>query len=140
MMREGQKKSGIPVWIYGLAGVLLMVIGYRLMNPARAAAAHPDPRAGVTSAKVLAAGQFVQQPDIARVYAMARDVPEVLDGIYCHCDCHKHSQHRSLLTCFETDHGSMCDICMGEAALAHKLAKAGKSLQEIRAAIDAQFG
>lgn len=139
-MRAQPKNSGVPIWIYGLAGILLMVIGYRLMSPSTAEAAHPDPRAGITSAKVLPASQFVERPDVAQVYAHAKEIPEVLDGIYCYCQCHKHHGHRSLLTCFESDHGSMCDICMGEAALAYKLAKEGKTLEQIRIAIDAQFG
>src|SRR4051812_8841606 len=97
-MNAKPTKSGIPVWIYGLVGILLLVIGYRLMAPSTAEGAHPDPRAGITSAKVLPASQFVEQPDVARVYAEAKEIPEVLDGIYCHCQCHKFHGHRSLLT------------------------------------------
>ncbi|MGH7699505.1 MAG: PCYCGC motif-containing (lipo)protein, partial [Gemmatimonadales bacterium] len=59
---------------------------------------------------------------------------------YCHCDCSKHSGHRSLLTCFESDHGAYCDICMGEAILAARLAAEGRTLDAIRSAIDRQFG
>jgi len=140
MAKPKKKNSGIPVWIYGLAGVLLMVIGYRLMNPVRSRTEHPDPRPGITAAKVLPAADFVEHPDVARVYALAKEVPEILDGIYCHCDCSKHSHHRSLLTCFESDHGSMCDICMGEVMLAYKMAKEGKTLEQIRVAVDAQYG
>jgi len=63
----------------------------------------------------------------------------VLDGLYCHCECSKHSDHRSLLSCFESDHGAMCDICLGEAAMAFKMTQEGKNLSEIRSAIDARF-
>ena len=44
------------------------------------------------------------------------------------------------LTCFESDHGARCDICMGEATLAAQLAARGSSLAEIRHAIDQRFG
>jgi len=64
----------------------------------------------------------------------------VLDGIYCHCNCSRTVGHRSLLTCFESEHGASCDICMGEAQLAARLAAQGKTLQLIRQAIDARFG
>ncbi|HEX6558842.1 MAG TPA: CYCXC family (seleno)protein [Longimicrobiales bacterium] len=133
------KKLRVPVWIYGLVGVLLMVIGYRLMGASRTGE-HPQPRAGVSAAKVMPASEWAAQPDVARIYAMAREIPEVLDGIYCYCNCSKHSHHYSLLTCYESDHAAMCDICLGEAALAYKLARQGKTLQEIRLAIDAQYG
>jgi len=48
--------------------------------------------------------------------------------------------HRSLLTCFETEHAGQCDICMGEAMMAGQMAAAGSSLESIRKAIDVQFG
>ena len=133
-------KSGVPIWIYGLVGVLLIAAGYRLMAERGVKSEHPQPRAGVTAAKVVPASAFAQQPDVARVYAMAKQIPEILDGIYCYCDCAKHSGHYSLLTCWESEHGALCDICLGEAELAYKMAKEGKSLEEIRAAVDAEFG
>jgi hypothetical protein len=34
----------------------------------------------------------------------------------------------------------VCRICQGQARLTHRLHKAGKSLAEIRAAIDDEFG
>ena len=139
--KNTSKKSGVPVWIYGLLGLLLMVAGYRLMAARSGAPAeHPEPRAGVTSDKVLPASTLSEHPDVVSVYAMAKEIPEVLDGLYCHCECSKHSGHYSLLECFESDHGSHCDICLGEAELAYRMTKEGKTLAEIRAAIDARFG
>lgn len=141
-MLEKKKKAGGPLpWIYGLLGVLLLVAGYRLMAGRDSApATHPAPRAGVTAEKVLPASAFTAQPDVARVYGMAEEIPEILDGIYCHCECRQHSDHYSLLTCYESEHGSQCEICLEEAELAYKMAKEGKTLEQIRAAIDAQFG
>lgn len=134
-------KSGVPVWIYGLLGLLLIAAGYRLMAArGNGPTEHPTPRAGITAERVLPASALTEQPDVARVYAMAREIPEVLDGIYCHCDCSKHSGHYSLLECYESDHGANCDICLQEAELAYQMAKSGKSLTETRAAIDARFG
>ena len=141
MFEKKKKSSGPPVWIYGLLGVLLLAAGYRLLaNRDHGPSAHPTPRTGITASEVVPASAFTAQPDVARVYAMASEIPEVLDGIYCHCDCSEHSGHYSLLTCYESDHGAHCDICLEEAELAYKMAKEGKSLEQIRAAIDAQFG
>jgi hypothetical protein len=79
-------------------------------------------------------------PGAAEAYAAARSAPGVLDGLYCHCHCRENAGHRSLLTCFESDHGAYCDVCMGEAMLAVQMAGQGSSLDQIRRAIDAQFG
>ncbi len=134
------KNSKIPAWIYGLLLILAVVALWRVVGPSTAQAAdHPAPRADVSAAGVVAPDRYARDPDIARVYAMAARIPNVLDGLYCHCDCSKHSDHRSLLTCFESDHGSMCDICMGEAELAFNMTQNGKSLEEIRTAIDARY-
>lgn len=141
MVTKKKSAGGPPVWIYGLLGVLLLVAGYRLMAGGNGSlTAHPAPRDGITAEKVMSAGAFTEQPDVARVYAMAEQIPEVLDGLYCHCDCSEHSGHYSLLTCYESDHGAHCDICLGEAALAYRMVQEGKTLEQIRAAIDAQFG
>jgi Protein of unknown function with PCYCGC motif len=104
------------------------------------ASRHPTPRPGITAAKVVPQSLVPDTPGANEAYAAARAVAATLDGVYCHCDCSKHAGHRSLLTCFESDHGSHCDVCMGEALLAAEMAKQGKSLTEIRSAIDRQFG
>jgi uncharacterized protein with PCYCGC motif len=116
-----------------LAGVLWLPRG-------AGAAGHPDPRPGVTAERVLPPGLVANTPGAPEAYAAARSAPQVLDGLHCHCECAKHFGHRSLLTCFESDHASHCDICMGEAVLAAQLASRGGSLDAIRRAIDERFG
>ena len=113
----------------------------RGVGPAEShATAHPAPRPGITAEKVLPISFVPRTPGSAEAYAAAREAAATLDGVYCHCDCSKHAGHRSLLTCFEGDHGAYCDVCMGEAMVAHGMARQGKSLEEIRTAIDRQFG
>jgi hypothetical protein len=101
---------------------------------------HPAPRAEITPVKVLPVSFVPRTPGAAEAYAAARTAFGTLDGVYCYCDCSKHSGHRSLLTCFESEHGAFCDICMGEAMVASGMAQQGKSLEDIRAAIDLRFG
>lgn len=130
--------SRTPWFVAG--GAVLALAGVLLFTRGGGAAVHPDPRPGITAERVLAPGAFPRTPGAAEAYAAARAAPEVLDGTYCHCDCSKHAGHRSLLTCFESDHGAYCDICMGEAILAARLSAEGKTLDEIRRGIDRQFG
>lgn len=131
--------SKLP-WVIGGAAVVALAVV--LVGPrAVEAAGHPDPRPGITAERVLPAKMLMDAgAGTLEAYEAARRVPQVLDGIYCHCNCSKSIGHRSLLTCFETNHGSGCDICQGEAILAAQMAGSGNSLQQIRKAIDAQFG
>lgn len=130
--------SKTPWIVAGAAAVALAAV----LLSARPAVGgtHPEPRPGITGARVLTGAAIPHNPGAEEAYAAARAAAGTLDGVYCHCDCSKHAGHRSLLTCFETNHGAYCDICMGEAMLASQMASRGTSLQEIRAAIDARFG
>jgi quinol-cytochrome oxidoreductase complex cytochrome b subunit len=101
---------------------------------------HPTPRPGITAAHVLPDAKLVEK-SAAPVYAMVREIPEVVDGIRCNCGCAELAGFYSLLSCYEQ--GGMaqhCVICQGQAKLAHKLHGEGFSLNAIRRAIDAEFG
>ena len=117
----------------------MALVGVLVFTGRGAASQHPTPRVGVTAEKVLPAVTIPPTPGAAEAYVVARQIPQILDGIYCHCDCSKHMGHRSLLTCYETDHAAQCDICMGEAMLASQMVAGGSSLAQIRAAVDSQF-
>jgi hypothetical protein len=77
---------------------------------------------------------------VLRTYQLAREIPGTLDGLYCHCHCREDAGHRSLLTCFQSQHGAGCDVCLGEGEMAHELQGQGKSIQDIRQQIDLAFG
>ncbi len=75
----------------------------------------------------------------ARAYRVAREIPEVLDGLHCYCECKKHHGHKSLLTCYVDRHAERCGPCNNEALMAHKLHKEGKDALSIRKAVDKAF-
>jgi len=126
-------------WIVAGVAAAALVAVVVFTRPA-SGSIHPDPRPGITAEKILPNFAIPKNPGALEAYAAARTAAATLDGVYCHCDCSKHSGHRSLLTCFESDHGAFCDICMGEAMVASGMAARGQSLMEIRDAIDRQFG
>jgi hypothetical protein len=99
---------------------------------------HPDPRPGITADSVLPDDQVAEKAKNA--YAAAREHPAILDGLYCHCDCAERDGLRSLLSCFETHMPESCSVCRGEAEMAGRLIGDGKSLDDIRAAIDRKYG
>lgn len=118
-----------------VAGALLLVAALALI--ARPASAdHPEPRAGITGVEVADASRYAAYPRVAETYRMAEEIAAVLDGLYCYCECNDHSGHYSLLDCFRDDHGAACDICLTQAQIAYRMTKEGKSLDEIRTAID----
>jgi len=137
--KPGAARSAVPTPIWVLLAVLCGLALYRFVAGDEAAAQHPEPRAGVSAAAVLPGTRYPSHPSIAAVYEEARRIPGVIDGLYCHCGCSEHSGHRSLLSCFESDHGAGCDVCLGEADTAYRMHGEGASLEAIRAAIDAAF-
>ena len=128
----------VPWIIAGLAGAA--AVGLLATRRADGGVVHPDPRPGVTAERVLPPSMVLNAAGAAEAYAAARRAPRVLDGVHCYCECARNFGHRSLLTCFESDHGAHCDICKGEATLAMQLASQGSSLDEIRHAIDRRYG
>lgn len=42
----------------------------------------------------------------ARAYQVAHEFPDVLDQLYCYCECDKHMGHRTLLSCFVDSHAA----------------------------------
>lgn len=89
-------------------------------------------------------------PDWQAAYAFALARPDVLQWLPCYCGC-AGMEHRSNLDCFFVrrevkgtyqyeEHASFCDICVQTANMAQQLLREGKTMVQIRAAVDARFG
>jgi hypothetical protein len=100
---------------------------------------HPDPRPGITGDNVLPESELGTKRRVIEAYEWARTHPEIFDGIYCACGCDKSMNHRSLLSCFESRQAIGCLACREKAELVGRLAGDGKSLEEIRLAVDKEF-
>ena len=122
-----------------MAGVLLVpALSPDFRGRGREPLPHPDPRPGITAAHVLSEDKLPARKRVREAFAAARERPELFDGIYCPCDCSK--EHRSLLTCFESAQPTGCYGCIEAAELVTEKAKEGRSLAEIRAAVDKKYG
>ena len=125
--------------------LLAGVCGLQLLRPGRAAALvrgrcvrHPDPRPGIDGSAVLPRERVA--PHAAELYDRIREIPHVVDGIRCQCGCAGLPGMYSLLSCYgESGMAQYCDICSGEGRLAWELHQEGRTLDEIRAAIDRRF-
>lgn len=71
-----------------------------------------------------------------KAYLLAAKIPGVLYQQPCYCRCDRSVGHKSLRSCFESDHGARCSTCMGEAYYAYQQTKLGKTPQQIRAGIE----
>jgi len=102
---------------------------------------HPDPRPGIDASGVLPPEELTTVPGAVAVFDKIREIPQIADGVLCHCGCDHGERYPSLLVCY--GQGGMarwCEICQGEGNLIYRLHKAGKSLDQIRTAVDAKFG
>lgn len=103
---------------------------------------HPTPRPGINASKVLKVSEIDGDKDVITAFDEVRQIPEIVDGIRCHCGCAGRPDNYSLLTCYEGPDAMAqhCEQCQGHGRYAFRLRKAGKSLDEIRAAIDDRYG
>ena len=73
-------------------------------------------------------------------YQAAKEIPQTLAQLPCYCHCDRGHGHKSLHSCFESEHGENCGICIGEAMMASNLEKRGVRVSEIRKQIIAAYG
>jgi hypothetical protein len=127
----------IVAWRPGLLGAT-DAVGPRT---ARRAIPHPDPRPGIDASGVLGPGRLKDHPEAEPAFEAVRRIPRIADGLGCGCECAERDGYRSLLSCFEEPGMALsCAICQGEARLAERLHRDGRTLEEIRRAVDARYG
>lgn len=73
-------------------------------------------------------------------YEAAQKIPQTLAQLPCYCHCDMSLGHKSLHSCFVTEHGESCGICIGEALMAYQLEKQNLPIAEIRKRIIAAYG
>jgi hypothetical protein len=81
------------------------------------------------------------EPEVKPSYAAARQYPATLDRLHCFCECQESMVHRhkTLLTCFTTDHAAGCGICIREALLAKELKDKGMSDDQVENTVESIF-
>jgi hypothetical protein len=85
--------------------------------------------------ETMVPAQF-DNPVIENAYALAAKVRKVLYQQPCYCHCDRAHGHGSLLDCFTSTHGSMCNICTGEVLYSYEQTRAGKTPAQIREGIE----
>lgn len=88
--------------------------------------------------------------DMQLIYQAAGSATEILRWIPCYCGCGDSAGHESSMNCFVSeiredgsvvwdDHGTRCLVCLEIAAESIMMSQEGKSLKEIRNAIDEKY-
>jgi hypothetical protein len=98
------------LWLAGLAVPLALgaALVWWTMAPAPPAPTTVSPvvagpaRARRETRPTLDPALFVGKARLA--HEVARTIPDVLDQLYCYCECDKHSGHKSLLSCYTDGH------------------------------------
>ena len=134
------KRLGLRFASLLVAIALILAAWVYANNPGRSS--NPQPKDGSAYVRrerklPLSPALFVGKTETA--YRVAEEISDVIDQLYCYCECDKHSGHRSLLSCFTDNHAANCDICQDEALDAAKMMKQGHSMAEIRSRIDGKY-
>lgn len=112
--------------------------------------ASSDIQEATAGADVLPSFLDYQNENVRLVYQIAGQTTDILEWIPCYCGCGESVGHKSNLNCFIQekredgtivwdDHGTRCIVCLEIALQSAQMHKDGKSLKEIRNAIDAAY-
>jgi hypothetical protein len=97
-------------------------------------------RGAVLDPKLFADTQRFE-PEVQPAYEIARKYPATLDRLHCFCECQESMTHRhkTLLTCFTSNHAAGCGICIREAMLAAELKEKGVPDDQIENTVESVF-
>ncbi len=106
---------------------------------------------GTTKTVTTLPDYALKTPEIKEAYLYARENPDALTGVNCYCGCMQgltddRVHYRGVIDCFTEingsfdQHGSGCPTCINEALRIKSLVAQNKTKEEIKAAIDAEYG
>jgi len=96
-------------------------------------------RGPILPAKLFADPRF--DKEVVPAYEAARKYPATLDRLHCFCECQESMAHRhkTLLTCFTSNHAAGCGICLREALMAAELKEKGLPDDQIENTVESVF-
>ena len=102
-----KRSLGITSLVIALALVLFVSAWVYTKGPGRSSNREPKTSGDYVTREtktLLTPALFVGKTAMA--YQVAQEIPDVLDQLYCYCDCDKHMGHLTLLSCFVDSHAS----------------------------------
>lgn len=109
--------------------------------PAKTPSAAVETKSAIDLASTIIDPSRFTNPDIRDTYEKAKLVADRLDKMYCYCMCRENPglKHRSLLTCFQSDHAAECGICLNEGKQAYLDYQDGMPLEVTTKAVDLMY-
>jgi len=137
--------------LFGSAALCSLAMAFAVL-PERAASVSPagqgTPQAGTTepvpayhdqvptgALPATMNPELFTEPGVQNAYTVAARIKKTLYQQPCYCHCDRSQGHGSLVDCFASKHGSVCNICMSEDFYAYEQLRKGKSAAQIRAGI-----
>jgi len=108
---EPKKRSKLPLFAMIAGGVLVLAGAYFLYQGEKP----PTQARHDTEMKKVSFNLQETRPTLSpqrfsgrvrEAYTIAREIPEVLDGLYCYCRCRENFGHKTLLSCYVDTHAS----------------------------------
>jgi hypothetical protein len=118
MVENGQRASRsrprvTRYWWPALLAVIALSVAVALVWRGEAPPAAPAISSSPATSSAVARRETRPTLDPARfvgkaaaAHRVAREIPDVLDQLYCYCACDKHQGHKSLLSCYTDGHAA----------------------------------
>jgi hypothetical protein len=104
--KEKNRKNLVIIALSAILVIAIVVIGIQLRsNDAGSEGDNVSLRRGET--RPTLSPDIFSDPYIAGTYQIAKDIPHVLDSLYCYCYCDRDPFHHvSLLSCYVDKHAA----------------------------------
>ena len=98
-------------WLFGFIGLVLalMLVGSTAEGAQKNLAVQKDESLRKGETRATLDPNVFTDPQVREAYKIAKEIPWVLDSIYCYCKCEESPafRHKSLLSCYVDNHASM---------------------------------
>jgi hypothetical protein len=98
-------------WFVGFLGIALalMFAGITAEGAQKDLSVQRDESLRKGETKATLDPTMFKDPQVREAYRIAKEIPWVLDSIYCYCKCEESPafKHKSLLSCYVDNHASM---------------------------------
>jgi hypothetical protein len=98
-------------WLVGFLGLVLalMLVGITAEGAQKNLSAQKDESVRKGETRATLDPNMFNDPQVREAYKIAKEIPWVLDSIYCYCMCEESPafKHKSLLSCYVDKHASV---------------------------------
>jgi len=96
-------------WSVGFLGLALIFVGVTAGGAQKSLSVQKDESLRKGETRATLDPNMFNDPQVREAYRIAKEIPWVLDSIYCYCMCEESPafKHKSLLSCYVDKHASV---------------------------------